>query len=143
MARAGAYAGADALFDVPTSRRVVEKGNMLLPRQAHHDAEPVPVRSVQQPARRHRVCADGIESICRHLSEIALDGFRIAVFFPVLIRTKSAVSYPSNPELGIVGVEKFSQRNGPRCAGTRGIGKQNIRFGRLGLLPRQHLHAPE
>jgi hypothetical protein len=52
---------------------VVEEGDMLFPGQPDHDAQAVPLRNVQEPARWHGVRADGVEAVGRHLGEVARD----------------------------------------------------------------------
>jgi hypothetical protein len=67
--------------------------------EADEQPEPVLERKVQQPARRRRVRAHGIEAVARHEREIAVDGGRRRVLVAVGIGPERAVGDAAHVEL--------------------------------------------
>ncbi len=61
-----AYVSAHAFLYATRDRSVFKKGDVLLPRQTHHDSKPVAQSGVEQPDRRRLVNADGIDAMGRH-----------------------------------------------------------------------------
>ncbi len=64
---------------------------MLFPGQAYHNAEVVSLRSIQEPAGRHSVRADCVETICSHLGEISLDNFWSMTLIAILICAEGTI----------------------------------------------------
>ena len=65
--------GADLLPDLAPQRAVVEKRDVLRPRQPDHHAQAVACRFVEQLALRRGVGADGVDAEVRHEPEILGD----------------------------------------------------------------------
>ena len=63
---------------VPAELPIVEKRDVLRPRQPDHDAQPVARRFVEQVAPRRRVDADGVDAELRHQAEVFGDLRRAA-----------------------------------------------------------------
>jgi len=69
---------------------------MLFPRNTNHDLQSIPLCNIQQPSRRNRVRADGINTVFRHTGKILFNHFAFGKQLLCFIRTKSTVSYTSN-----------------------------------------------
>ena len=79
---------------------VNEETNILFCRQPHHDAEAVPLRSVEQRAGRHGVRnADSVQAVCRHLSKISLDNLQVVILIAMRIRAKGPIRHAPDPQL--------------------------------------------
>ncbi len=125
MARARADLGAHHLLDVRRVGPVYEKADILLRREADHDAEAMAVGGVQQRARRHGVRdADRVEAVGRHLSEVALDDLEVAILVAVLIGAECAIGDPADPELIVVNVQKLPARTRPVRSGALADGRE-------------------
>ena len=57
-------------LDLVPQAPIVEKRDVLRPRQSDHDAQAVPRRFVEQIAARGRVHADGVDAERRHQAEV-------------------------------------------------------------------------
>src|SRR2546428_4205379 len=81
MPRTGPHTCPDTLFNAPCTRLILQEGNVLLPREPHHDAELMPVCQIQQPARWNGVSAKRIEAVGSNLTEVWLGcrGVRVAI----------------------------------------------------------------
>ena len=55
------------MLDRSPAAPVLEEVDVLLPRDADHDEEPVFGGDIEQPARRNRVCANRVEAVGGHL----------------------------------------------------------------------------
>src|SRR3989442_1103125 len=107
------HAGADPLQNLTYLPPVVEKRNVLLPRQADHYPQSILLRNIQKPARRYRVSSNGIHSIGCHPSKVVSD-HAWAVFIALIIRTKWSVRYTANVKLLPAGEDKLSPYGWPR-----------------------------
>ena len=76
---------------------IIEECNVLFPRKADHDIQPVVISKVEKPAGWHCVCTEGIHPCFRHESKIALHPNWIMKLIAPFVRPESAVSDSSNP----------------------------------------------
>ena len=108
MTRAGPHIGAHAIPDFAAAPPAIEKRHVLLPGQADHDAQsPFPC-TVEQPAWRDRVGANGVETVTGDQREVALDRLPVVKLIAVLVWPEGPVCRAFNPQLGFAGVDEFS-----------------------------------
>jgi hypothetical protein len=128
-------------FDIRGAFLVDEEADVPLGRKAHHDAKPVPLRGVEQWARRRGENSDSVQSIRRHLSEISLHNFEFGKLVSVYVRHKRPVRDAANVQLLVTDEEELavntwaSARTGytqKRVRETRGgsDGRRRVREGR-------------
>src|SRR6266571_7257281 len=87
---------------------VIEKGNVLFPRQAYHDAKAMLLRSIQKPAWRYGVSADRVQVVSGHLSKVSLDSFWAAILAAILARAKWAIRDAPDVQLLIPHKDEFA-----------------------------------
>ena len=122
-----AHADANPPFDVPGTLRVVQEGHVLLPRQAHHHPEAVPVGQVEEPAERRGVGADRVEAICRDLGELSVGNFWCVILIAGPVGSERAVRHTPDPELLAADVQELPLDSGPLKAGVgRGYGRISV-----------------
>ena len=83
---------------------------MLLPRQADHDAQAVLRGEVEQPERRRRVGAHGVDPAGRHLREVLRHALEVGELLPVLVGPERAVGDAADVELLVAGVQELARR---------------------------------
>ena len=86
---------------------------MLLPRQAHHDADLMLSRQIQQPAGWNRVRTDGIQPIGGNLAEVGFGNGRVGVGITVRARTEGPVGHTPDPKLFPGVRQELARRRGP------------------------------
>lgn len=87
---------------------VIEKGDMLLPGQADHDAQTVFLGLIQKPSRRGGVGANRIHPTSCDCGEVPFDDFRGRITVSVESGTERTVCDAANPEFLFPDVEEFS-----------------------------------
>jgi hypothetical protein len=85
---------------------------MLFPGQADHDAQAVPLRQVQEPARRHGARADGVQAVGRHLREVALDDVGAVVLAAIRVGAERPVRDAAHVEFLIAEVNELAPHVG-------------------------------
>ena len=87
--------------------RYVEERDVLLPGQPDHHEQAVALRRVEQPARRHRVDAHGVDARGRHRREVAIDdlGARVVA---VRVGPERPVGHALDLELLVPGIQKLA-----------------------------------
>src|SRR5262249_25198089 len=108
MAREARDIGAQLSQDTANASRVVEEGDVLLPRQPDHDAQVVGHCNVHQPARRKRIDADRIEAGGRDRLEVALDDSVDRELNARAIRPERPVGDATDPEFLITDIQKLA-----------------------------------
>jgi hypothetical protein len=98
VAGAGGHGGAHAVLDDDGQPRVIEEGDVLLPRNPDHDPQALPVSRLQQPRRRHGIGADRVETLGRDPLQVALDLLPVVELVAGVIRPEGAVGDPAHPE---------------------------------------------
>ncbi len=88
-----------ALLDRARAAAVVEKRDVLLPRQPDHHPQPVPLRRVQHSPRRRRVRADRVQPARAHVPEVPLHHSRGRVRLSIRARPERAVGDAADPQL--------------------------------------------
>ena len=90
---AGALANplANSLHHLVRQRSVIQKSDVLFPRQADQHPEPVLAGAIEQPARRNRVRAQRVDAGGGHLLEIPGDRCDIVVFAAIRFGAEGAV----------------------------------------------------
>ncbi len=87
-------------FNVGRFLSVDQISDELFRRQAHHDAQTLAQRGVQERTRWRRVGnSDGIEAVGGHLTKVRLNPQKILVLSSLIIWTKCPVTYPFHVEL--------------------------------------------
>ena len=120
--------GADGLShtidDVARTAPLVEKRDVLFPRQADHHIQAVTMSGVEQPARRDGICAETVGSGGGNLGEIALNGFFVVIFRLAPAGTERPIRDPANIKFAAANIEEFSNdaraRNRSRQLPNRG-----------------------
>ena len=113
MSRAGVDSVADERFHGADTLLVIEERGVAFDGQSDHDAQAVLLRQVQQPARRWRVGAHGIQAVGCHLGEVALDGECVGKFVPIGRGPKRAVGDPADEKFLVAEPDKFPRRPDP------------------------------
>lgn len=72
MTQARRHTGTHAFFYGPGKTDVIQKGDMLLPRETNHHAQAMSLGNIQQPAWWNRVQPDSIKTMCSHFREVPL-----------------------------------------------------------------------
>ena len=90
---------ADASLDRPGAFTLVEEGHVLLPREADHDHQAVPLGGVQKPARWHGVGAQRVQAVTGHLREVGLDHRGIRVVAAGIVRAERPVGRTLDEDL--------------------------------------------
>ena len=103
----------DAVLDRSSATPFLEEIDMLLPRDADHDEEVVRSGKVEQPARRNRIRADGVDVRLSHAPEIRSDNLWCRIIRPVDLRAEGAVSNAAEVQLLAVGEEELASRLHP------------------------------
>src|SRR5712692_10196011 len=70
VAGASVYARANTTLDITGQFTVVEEGNVLLPGQTDHDAQPVLVGQIENPAGRNSVGPHGVRAAGCDVGEV-------------------------------------------------------------------------
>ena len=107
------HAGDNVAPDASREAPVVEKSDVLEPRQAHHDAKAVPRRFVEQVAPRRRIRADGVDAEGRHHPEVFGDALRTGELVAVCVRRKRSVRDAFDEKALAPGAQKFPVRGDP------------------------------
>src|SRR5438132_7726540 len=97
MTRAQTHAVAHSLADCEAMLAIIEECNVLFPRKADHDIQPVVISKVEKPAGWHCVCTDCIYPRLRDENKIPLDTIRVMKLIAPFVRPESAVSDSSDP----------------------------------------------
>ena len=108
--------GADAVLDRSCSSPTVEEIDVLLPRDTRHHEQPVLSGRVEQPPRRDRVRAHGVQSALRHLGEVSGDDGRGRVRLPVSVRTEGAIGHAAHGVLLLADEEELASHARARSA---------------------------
>jgi|SRR5215471_4322345 len=98
----------NSVLDLVGSLGVVEKRNMLLPRQAHKQQQAPLGCNVKHPTGRRRIQADRVDARGGHQREIALDNFPRVIFGAVALRAKWSVRDAFDIKLLIASPEEFA-----------------------------------
>src|SRR5947209_20633927 len=114
MPTARAHSLADAFLNRPDSFATMEEGNVLLPREPNHDEQSVSLRGIEEPARRYRVHAYGVDAVLAHQVKIALD-ILLPVLLAITTRAEGAVGDAPNVELVVTCGEELSGGGGSSC----------------------------
>jgi hypothetical protein len=122
---------ADALLDGARRRAVVEERDVLLPRQAGHDEQPVLGGLVEEPPRWRRVGPDRVDAGLAHRPEVAGDHGRGGELGPVGARCEGPVGDPADLQLAVPAVQEASADAGPGRS-RRVVGGGVFRHGRTG-----------
>src|SRR5262249_26794368 len=85
---------ADVAQDVALQMSIVEKRDVLRPRDARHHAQAMLGRSVEQIRWRNGVRADGVHARIDHQSEVAIDLITLGKLMTIVARREAAVRYP-------------------------------------------------
>ena len=80
-------------YDVSSELSVVEKWDVLRPRQSDHHPEAVPERGVEQGRGRRRVRAHRVDACGRHQDKVLLGSLCRSELRPVGIRSEGAVGH--------------------------------------------------
>ncbi len=86
---------AHTLSDGTDSSGIVQERYVLFPRDSNHYPQAILLRQIENPAGRHRVKANGIDAVCRHLREIPRRRYRIKLIAG-FVRLKRAVRNSTN-----------------------------------------------
>ena len=108
MASARSHPIADQTWDIGGAVSVDQVTHILFGGKAHHHAQAVLVRDVEQIARRCCVRnPDRIDIIGRHQGEIAIDHGVVMELTTIAIRSKGPVGYAAHIEFLVAEKEKF------------------------------------
>ncbi len=123
MTAQAAHVIAHVAHDLALQLLVVEKGDELLPPEANHHTKTVVRREIQEPARRQRVGAHGVESVSRHLCEVFANALAGRIEVTAFVRTKRSVGNAAHPELLVADEQELAAHRGTgdrrRIAGRR------------------------
>ena len=108
VTRARCHHPADAPFDRTATPAVLEKRHMVLPWKANHHVQPTLLGSVEQPSRRHRVCAYGVDPVRRHLCEVARDHLTLRVVETLGVATECPVGHAAHIQLAIADEQELA-----------------------------------
>ena len=99
----------------------LEERDVVLPREPDHDPQCVVGGTIEQPAGRGRVDADGVDPVPRHRSEVVVDVPFGREEAPVVVRCERAVRDATHVELLAASCEKLPRRHdtGARVSATR------------------------
>ena len=123
MTRTGSNSLADAALDVPRLAPMVQEGDVLLPRQSDHDPKTALEGVIQEPPRRDRVRANGVEADRGHLIEMAAKNLLGGVF--VTLGAEGAVGHPSDGNLLVFQEDELPARGRPAAVDRLPLGKGN------------------
>ena len=114
MARTGAHLGPHDLCDVGRAPPVDQEADVLLGRETDHDAQTMLRGEIEQRARRHGVGDPyRVDPVGRHLREIGVDRFQVAVFLVVLVGPEGAVGDAADVEGRVAHEEELATHLGP------------------------------
>src|SRR5262245_22012571 len=99
---------ADARTNIAGPLLVVQKCNVLFPREANHYVQVAFKCTIQKPDRRNGVSANSIDATTSHQPKVPLDLPAVMKFHAALIRTERAVGHTTNPKLVVAGIKKLS-----------------------------------
>jgi hypothetical protein len=117
MSCAGGHTRAHAVLDCAGQPDVVEEGDVLLPGDANHHPQAVPVRRMQQPPRWHGVRADGVETLTGDARQVAVHGVVVVELAGVGVGPEGAVGDSTDPE-------RLSRDRDPLAADLRPLGPE-------------------
>src|ERR1051326_4345104 len=98
----------DLLTDFSTACLVVQKSDMLFPRQPDHHVETAFCSCVEHPDGRYGVCTDRIEPGFCDLTQIVFDAPEIVELGAGLVRAERPVGYSFDPELFFAVIQEFT-----------------------------------
>ena len=98
----------DLAPDGPLQRAVVEKRDVLRPRQPDHDAQPVARGRVEQLAARRRVGADRVDAERGHQAEVGGDLLQRRELVAVRVGRERPVGHAFDEEALVAGAQKLS-----------------------------------
>jgi hypothetical protein len=108
MSSATAHLCADTPKDFPRELLSVQKSDVLLPGEARHHSEALPLRGVEQPARRNIVRPDGVDSTLGDTGEVSLDHFSPRERASICVRSERPVSHTANIEFLVTHKEELA-----------------------------------
>jgi hypothetical protein len=115
MPRARACVVLDPTLDSCRDPPIVQKRDVLLPREADHRRKAVLVREIEEPPRRRFVEADCVDADCRHCGKVRIDSRAIRVRDAVRAGPKGPVRDAANVLLRSLQLEEtgFDSRPEP------------------------------
>ena len=119
MAAAGAHARDDRLADLPLDRGIVEKRDMLRPRQPDEDLEPGFFRRVEQPERRDGKHPHRIDPGAAHQREVLFDHGELGELLAMAAGAEWAVGHALDEVLALAGKKEFAVDPDPDRIGGR------------------------
>src|SRR6266436_3396499 len=85
------YGLAHACFNCTGSPRIIQEGDVLFPRQSHHDSQVGALRCIQKPTRRDIVGPDSVDPVRNHGLEILSNPCWVRIFGAVLAGAKGTI----------------------------------------------------
>ena len=125
------HARADRLLDLPADFSVVQKLDVLRPRDRNEHPQPELPREIEEPPRRHVINAQEIDPHLRHQREIAPRLFRIAHKIPRRIRRERPIGHALDEPLPRA-LEKELRPHADRQKRCGGSNKRGTESGSVG-----------
>ena len=120
--------GGDFAPDGALQRAVVEKRDVLRPRQPDHDAQPLPRGRVEQVAARRRIGADRIEAERGHLPEVGGHLMQRGELVTVRVGRKRPVGHAFDEETLVASAQKLAFGHDAHRREDAGLAP-DVRFG--------------
>ena len=95
-------------------RPFVEERDVLRPRQADHDPQPLGGRRIEQLAPGRRIRSDRVDAEAGHLPEVGGDLLQRGELIPLCVGRKCPVGDALDEEAFIAGAQKFPVRDDAR-----------------------------
>ncbi len=117
---------AHPLDDLRRTLAVVQKRDVLLPRQPHHYPQPLLGRHIHQPTWWNCVNPHGIDPRFSHQRKIAQNLRLPMILRPIRLGTKGTVSHPANVEFLVADEQEFARH--PRALRAERLSRRRTRL---------------